>query len=141
MAKKRILTIGFELCDEHSEYSHFDNNISLLDWDIILIKPDINEYIHRQNSYFKGSTCLSDHDSFKLKSQSEHWRREIKSAIQHGKLVIIFLCELKKYTLQLETRPHQEQAEIRKSQELSMNMITTNAFHYPLTQLAVKEKK
>lgn len=93
MAKKKILTIGFELCDADSEYSPFDNDISLLDWDIILLKPDINDYIHRQQSYFKGSPCLSDNDSFKLKSQSEHWRREIKSAIQHGKLVIVFLCD------------------------------------------------
>lgn len=95
MAKKKILTIGFELCDMDSEYSPFDNDISLLDWDIILIKPDITEYIYRHQSSFRGSPCLSDHDSFKLKSQSEHWRREIKAAVQHGKLVIVFLCELK----------------------------------------------
>ncbi|MGI8488481.1 hypothetical protein QWJ20_08055 [Pectobacterium sp. S5] len=96
MAKKKILTIGFELCDTDSEYSSFDNDISLLDWDVILLKPDINEYLSRQQSSFQGSPCLSDYDSFKLKSQSEHWRREIKAAVQHGKLVIVFLCDLKK---------------------------------------------
>lgn len=46
MAKKRILTIGFELADSESEYSEFDSDMSLLDWDIILFKPDINEYIY-----------------------------------------------------------------------------------------------
>ncbi|WP_316510967.1 hypothetical protein [Klebsiella grimontii] len=96
MAKKKILTIGFELCDEESEYSPFDNDISLLDWDIILLRPDIHDYIYRQQSTFKGNPCLSDNESFKLKSQSEHWRREIKSAIQHGKLVIVFLCDFNK---------------------------------------------
>ncbi len=42
---------------------------------------------------------MSDHDSFKLKAQSEHWRREIKSAVDHGKLVIVFLSELKQLSI------------------------------------------
>lgn len=94
MAKKKILTIGLSLCDNETEYSDFDSNISLLDWDIVLFKPDIKEYVHRRETMFQGKPCLSDHDSFKLKSQCEHWKREIKSAVEHGKLVVIFLDEL-----------------------------------------------
>jgi len=94
MAKKKILTIGFALCDEETEFSEFDSDISLLDWDIVLFKPDISDYIHRCESIFEGKPCLSDNDSFKLKAQSEHWRREIKSAVEHGKLVVIFMDEL-----------------------------------------------
>ena len=37
---------------------------------------------------------MSDDQSFKLKAQSEHWRREIKAAIEHGKLVLVYLSEL-----------------------------------------------
>lgn len=37
---KKILTIGFELAEENAEYSSFDNTVSLLDWDNILIRPD-----------------------------------------------------------------------------------------------------
>ena len=37
MSKKKILTIGLSLCDSESEFSEFDSNISLLDWDIILL--------------------------------------------------------------------------------------------------------
>ncbi|AJI52601.1 hypothetical protein [Francisella philomiragia] len=94
MAKKKILTIGFELNDEDTEFSEFDSDLSLLDWDIILFKPDIKEYTYRRESMFQGKPCLNDNDSFKLKSQSEHWRREIKSAVEHGKLVVVFLEEL-----------------------------------------------
>ena len=93
MAQKKILTIGFDLADESAEYSSFDNNISLLDWDVILIRPDIYSYINRKESTFQGNPCLSDNDSFKLKAQSEHWRREIKTAVEHGKLVIVYLCD------------------------------------------------
>ncbi|MEL0639650.1 hypothetical protein V6260_03410 [Pseudoalteromonas aliena] len=94
MAKKKIITIGLSLCDDETEYSDFDSNISLLDWDIVLFKPDIKEYVFRRDSMFQGKPCLSDDDSFKLKAQCEHWKREIKSAVEHGKLVIVFLDEL-----------------------------------------------
>ena len=54
MAKKKILTIGFGLNDEDTEFSEFDSDLSLLDWDIILFKPDIKEYIYRRESMFQG---------------------------------------------------------------------------------------
>ncbi len=94
MAKKKILTIGFSLCGEDSETCGFDSETSLLDWDIILIQPDISHYIYRAREYFQDKPSLSDHDSFKLKSQTEHWKREIKLAIDHGKIVIFFLDKL-----------------------------------------------
>ncbi|OLF54485.1 hypothetical protein [Pseudomonas chlororaphis] len=94
MANKKILTIGLSLADEQAEFCEFDSDTSLLDWDIILFKPDINEYLYRRESTFEGKPCLSDDQSFKLRAQSEHWRREIKAAIEHGKLVLVFLSEL-----------------------------------------------
>ena len=106
MAKKKILTIGCSLADEETEYCDFDSDISLLDWDIVLFKPDIDEYISRRESIFQGSPCLSDNESFKLKAQSEHWRREIKSAVEHGKLVIVFLGELKKISIATGEKQH-----------------------------------
>jgi len=72
MAKKKILTIGFSLCGEDSETCGFDSETSLLDWDVILIQPDISHYIYRTRDYFQDKPSLSDHDSFKLKSQTEH---------------------------------------------------------------------
>ncbi|OBY72580.1 hypothetical protein [Acinetobacter gyllenbergii] len=94
MAKKKILTIGFFLYGDDSEYCEYSSENSLLDWDIILIKPDISDYSFRGNDYFKGKKSLSDHDSFILKSKTEHWKREIKTAVDHGKLVILFLNTL-----------------------------------------------
>ncbi|WP_407312989.1 hypothetical protein [Pseudomonas sp. nanlin1] len=94
MAQKKILTIGLSLADDSSEFCEFESDISLLDWDIILFKPDIHKYICRAESAFEGKPCLSDDQSFKLKNQSEHWRREIKAAVEHGKLVVVFLSEL-----------------------------------------------
>ncbi|WDH50929.1 hypothetical protein PUP75_18440 [Pseudomonas chlororaphis] len=94
MANKKILTIGLSLADDQAEFCEFDSDTSLLDWDIILFKPDISEYLYRRESTFEGKPCLSDDQSFKLRAQSEHWRREMKAAIEHGKLVLVFLSEL-----------------------------------------------
>jgi len=94
MAKKKILTIGFQLCGTESEYCDFDSDLSLLDWDIVLFKPDIRQYVYRCESHFQGKPCLSDDQSFQLKAQSEHWRREIKIAVESGKLVVVYLDEL-----------------------------------------------
>lgn len=99
MAKRKILTIGFQLCDENSEYSEFNSDLSLLDWDIILFKPDIREYVYSRETMFQGKPCLSDDKSFQLKSQSEHWRREIKSAVESGKLVVVYLDELSEVSI------------------------------------------
>lgn len=94
MPNKKILTIGLSLANEQAEFCEFDSDISLLDWDIVLFKPDISDYLNRRESNFEGKPCLSDDQSFKLRAQSEHWRREIKAAIEHGKLVIVYLSEL-----------------------------------------------
>jgi hypothetical protein len=100
MAKKNILTIGFSVADDASEFCEFNSDISLLDWDIILFKPDISDYLYRRDATtFEGKPCLSDDASFKLKAQSEHWRREIKSAVEHGKLVVVFLEEFKRISI------------------------------------------
>ena len=94
MAKKKILTIGFSLYGNDSEFCEFDSEKSLLDWDIILFQPDIHDYIYQSDESYRGKPSLSDHYSFKLKSKIEHWKREIKLAIDHGKIVIIFLDKL-----------------------------------------------
>jgi len=92
MAKK-ILFVGVKLAIDHIQYCNFDSDTSLLDWDVILFKPSIDDfYGHRD--YYQGKLSLSDANSFRLKERSEHWRREIKDAVESGKTVIVFLADL-----------------------------------------------
>lgn len=93
MSRRKILTIGFEICDDEVEPSKFRSDQSLLDWDIILFKPDISDFL-KYSETFQGKPCLSDDRSFQLKAQTEHWRREIKSAVDSGKLVVVYLTDL-----------------------------------------------
>jgi len=93
MAKKKILSVGSELAIADIEYCDFDSDASLLDWDIILFKPVIYEFAS-YTDYYQGKPRLSDSNSFRLKERSEHWRREIKDAVETGKTVMVFLADL-----------------------------------------------
>jgi hypothetical protein len=93
-AEKKILTIGLELADGAVE-EEFISKASLLDWDIILFKPTIEEFINTYTAQFHGKPSLNDRSSFALREACEHWRREIKEAVEHGKTVVVFLPPLR----------------------------------------------
>jgi len=94
MSKKRILTVGVELASTDAQYASIRSKTSLLDWDIVLFKPQINDFIGSYSDYFQGKPSLSNSVSFQLKECCEHWRREIKQAVESGKTVIAFLPAL-----------------------------------------------
>lgn len=90
MSARRILTIGLELASSDAQYARFDSKMSLLDWDIVLFKPLISDY-SGYGEFFQGKRSLSDSLSFVLKECCEHWRREIKQAVETGKTVLVYL--------------------------------------------------
>jgi hypothetical protein len=94
MSAKKILTVGIELASSDTQYASFTSKLSLLDWDIILFKPHISGFFS-YTEYYKGKPSLGDSQSFELKDCCEHWRREIKQALEAGKTVIVYLSELK----------------------------------------------
>jgi hypothetical protein len=90
MAKK-ILTVELELAADDAIYAEFRSKMSLLDWDIILFRPRISQFLHNYYETYQGKPCLRDTASFDANECCEHWRREIKQAVDTGKTVIIFL--------------------------------------------------
>src|SRR5436190_14526796 len=93
MSAKKILTVGAELASADTQYTSFASKLSLLDWDIILFKPEIGDFLS-YSEYYQGKPCLSDRRSFHLKECCEHWRREIKQAVETGKTVLVYLSSL-----------------------------------------------
>src|SRR3546814_15645959 len=81
---RRILTVGFELASPEIESTQFRSKVSLLDWDIVLFRPDIYEFVSH-NDQFQGKPSLSDSVSFRLKECCEHWRRERSEGSRVGK--------------------------------------------------------
>lgn len=104
MAKK-ILIIGFELATDDVQEEDFSSRASLLDWDIILFKPEISDFISYADQY-QGKPSLSDTSSFQLKESSEHWRREIQQAVESGKTVIVFLSGMQEVYIDTGKRTH-----------------------------------
>jgi hypothetical protein len=90
---KKIIAIGLDLASDQVQKESFTSKASLLDWDIILFRPQISDFIRDADTY-QGRPSLEENSSFRLKESCEHWRREIKQAFETGKCVIIFLSEL-----------------------------------------------
>lgn len=92
---KKIVSIGMLLAADDVDHVEFTARASLLDWDIILFRPDIRDLTSPdyESSHYQGKPCLGDRKSFALKEASAHWRREIKEAVEIGKTVIVHMCK------------------------------------------------
>lgn len=90
---KKILTVGFDLAGDDIESAAFTEKKSLLDWDIVLFRPDVSVFIarHYDDGEYMGKLALNDRKSFEMREANAHWRREIVQAVEAGKLVVGFL--------------------------------------------------
>lgn len=91
---KTVITIGLDLASDDTHFEDLESKMSLLDWDIVLFKPDMRSLYAGCTDQYKGRPSLNDRLSFRFKECCEHWRREIKQAVDTGKTVIVFLSEL-----------------------------------------------
>ena len=96
MEERSIATVGFSICSKDVDDVDFMSNQSLLDYDIILLRPKIDSFITSSSSNWLGKPCLSEDMASKIKEQIRHWQREIKEAVNNNKLVIVYLTEIKK---------------------------------------------
>jgi hypothetical protein len=90
---RNIVSVGFEIPGDKAKYTSLSSSLSLLDYDIAVFNPDIEEFYEYGEQYL-GKACLSDSSSFQLKEALEHWRREILEAVKAGKTVFLLLNEL-----------------------------------------------
>jgi len=89
---KSVASFGLELASEAVERHDLRTNATMLDYDIILFRPDVDSFIDGYRDEYEGKPCLSDTMSFKLREACEHWRHEIKQAVEAGKTVFVFLA-------------------------------------------------
>ena len=76
MAKK-ILIVGFNLASDKVHDSQFSDKTSLLDWDIVLFRPNISEFMTYDHGFgdHAGKTSLNDRQSFRLSASTRtRWR-------------------------------------------------------------------
>ena len=89
MSKKRVLTVGLELASSETVHADFRSKPSLLDWDIVLFKPEIGRDF-RRSDYYRGKPSLSLNESSQVIESCRHWRREIQQTMAAGNTVIAF---------------------------------------------------
>jgi len=91
---KNIIKIGIDIPGDESKYTSLKSKLSLLDYDIAVVNPNLYEFYDYSYDDYLGKRCLSDTSSFRLKEHIEHWRREILEAIKAGKTIFLLLNEL-----------------------------------------------
>ena len=90
---KSIITVGLEIPGVKTKYASLNSKLSLLDFDISVFNPSIYSYYGYEKEYM-GKPALNDSESFKLKEDLKHWRREILEAVKAGKTVFLLLNDL-----------------------------------------------
>lgn len=91
--RQKILTVGFNIPGDEYEYVEIDSDRSLLDADIILFQPGIPaSYYGYGEQPYQGKPTLGQAGSFKAVEDAKHWRSELKTALEDGKTVVIYLA-------------------------------------------------
>lgn len=108
MAKKKIVSVGFKLANNDVTPLSFRSKASLLDWDVILFREDIIEFLYsdRSSNNYQGKPSLSESTSFQLKEAVQHWRREILDAVNCGKTVFYFLEQYRDFYIDTGQRQY-----------------------------------
>lgn len=94
---KNILSICVPLASDAVAEEDFESKVSLLDWDIIIFKPFIENLRFKSRELYQGKPCLDDTESFRVRESCEHWRREIGQAFETGKTVIVFMPSVQEF--------------------------------------------
>lgn len=117
---RKIVSVGMLLAADDVDHVEFLSKASLLDWDIVLFRPDITDLINYdyERGDFQGKHCLGDRASFALKEACAHWRREIIDAVKHGKTVIVHLCKPEEIFVQTGKKEHSGTGRSRKTTKI-----------------------
>ncbi len=91
MAKEEIFCVGKEIPDNDHQYVPFNSNQSLLDADIIIFEPDLENMLRDFNFCVRDGQDLSDHQFSLIYEAMENWRMELDAAFDAGKTIFVFL--------------------------------------------------
>lgn len=89
MASKSIAGVGLWLPNHEVEYVALTSKKSLLEYDIILFHPVMNEFYATED--YNGAPCYSQSTSREVSAAIEHWQMQLAAAYDAGRTIIIFL--------------------------------------------------
>ncbi len=93
MTNETIFSVNTVVPGEDVVQIDYFSNHTLLDADIVLFTPESS--IRFCDEFYQGQPCLSQQRSIVALEQKRHWKNEIVTAVNAGKLIIIYLEEPK----------------------------------------------
>ena len=84
-----VFSVGLALPGNPAEYVPFRSDRSLFDADIVIFSPTFGDY-HSGETYL-GRPLISESDSSQLVRDCDHWRSELATAVENGKIVFVML--------------------------------------------------
>lgn len=102
---KKIISIGFTIPGADEECEDHSSTQSLLDADIVIFEP---EHLWSSSTYH-GKPEYNQNDSFDLIEETNHWLKEILTALESGKTIFVFFKKYEEIFLNTEGHIHPDQ--------------------------------
>jgi hypothetical protein len=99
-----IFSVGLSLPGNVAEHVAFRSDRSLFDADIVLFRPDISGYSSYES--YSGEPLVSESESVALMRDMAHWKAELLSVVNAGKIVFVFLPKPRSVYYHTGTRSH-----------------------------------
>jgi len=87
--QKHVISVGFDIPGEANECVGFTSDASLLDADIIVFAPNLEDYT--VDDTYQGKDLLTKDSSGRLQIDAAHWGRELRIALQAGKTIFVVM--------------------------------------------------
>ncbi len=86
---KHVISVGFEIPGDAAECVDFWSDTSLLDADVIIFAPNLEDYT--AEGEYLGKSLLNKDDSGRIQAEAKHWDREMRIALESGKTVFVVM--------------------------------------------------
>ncbi|MGO9083800.1 MAG: hypothetical protein ACLQBK_01105 [Candidatus Sulfotelmatobacter sp.] len=86
---KHVMSVGFEIPGDAAESVDYWSDDSLLDADIVVFSPNLEEY--DVDKTYQGKSVLTPADSGRLLADAAHWEKELQTALQAGRTVFVMM--------------------------------------------------
>jgi len=100
----RVFSVGSELPGGVAEHVPLRSEQSLFDGDVVLFWPHFGDYM--SSDWYSGHRLLTESHSVRVQEDVAHWRSELKTAVENGKVVFVFMKSPQKVYYDTGARSH-----------------------------------
>ncbi len=139
---KKIITISYELPGHSDLCRDYSTNQSLLDADIILFEPNFDSYnLDTPNACYCGKPCYDKDDSFRLQEDTNHWKKELSTALKSGKTVFVFFKQFKEFYIHTGEQKFSGTGRNARATNIVTSYHNYNFFPFDIPTMVPKEGK